>query len=86
MKDVKLALPNIFMILLLVFYSFTNLENTTEYSKGYEAGYKAGWCYEIIGCVEPIPPVTPVPTVDCPKGYKCGYNRGFAEGLNDRKE
>lgn len=58
----------------------------SEYNKGWNKGYKAGWCHEIPNCIEPIPPIAPVPKTECPRGYKCGYNRGFVTALEDRSE
>jgi len=58
----------------------------TEYSKGFKAGYKEGYCYNDYGCVSPIPPVTPIPNIgERNDNYQDGYNRGFKMGLEDKQ-
>lgn len=55
----------------------------SEYSEGFQDGYCQGWKYvkgEYALC--PIPPITPIPDLDCSSGYTCGYNRGFAWGMS----
>ncbi len=53
---------------------------------GFQAGYKAGFCYNDFGCVAPIPPVTPIPLIgESSQNYKDGYNRGFKMGLEDKQ-
>lgn len=68
----------------VIFYQIISF-NTNDYTEGWKDGYKAGYCFEIINCVEPIPPVAPVPKAECPSGYKCGYNRGFVKGKKDKE-
>jgi hypothetical protein len=65
----------------IIFFSFS----TNKYCEGWNDGYKEGWCYERIGCVTPIPPICPVPTVNCNTGYKCGYNKGFNTAIKNRE-
>lgn len=57
-----------------------------KYCEGFEDGFKEGWCYERWGCLAPLPPLCPLPEIECEKGYKCGYNRGFVLALNKRDE
>ena len=75
----------IISIMLLFLVTSANLNLTTDYQRGWSKGYKAGWCHERVNCIPPLPPQAPLPTLNCPKGYTCGYNRGFAKGLRDRK-
>lgn len=56
-----------------------------DYCDGYKEGYKNGYCYEIVGCIEPTPPLCPTPRVG-ESTYKHGYNRGFAEGKEERDD
>lgn len=72
--------------IILIFYS-TSFFAQTNFSRGFDAGYKKGYCYEKgIGCIEPISPVAPIPTVsERSDSYQDGYNRGFTQGLNDQK-
>jgi len=60
----------------------------TEFVKGFNAGYKEGYCHDRgIGCIPPIPPIAPLPTVyENQNSYVDGYNRGFKMGLEERKK
>lgn len=72
-------------IIILIFFCLIIL-NTSDYCKGWEEGYKQGWCHNIINCIEPIVPVCPIPEIECNSGYKCGYNRAFQQALKDREK
>ena len=52
---------------------------------GYKDGYAAGWCYEDNFCIDPIPPICPIPKIG-ESGYQDGYNRGFIDGLRARSK
>ncbi len=70
-------------IILLIFMTinFTLIYGQSEYSRGFQAGYKEGYCYNDFGCIAPIPPITPTPTINEHfDSYKDGYNRGFLMG------
>ena len=56
----------------------------TEYEQGWEDGHCEGW-KDVKGKYAycPYPPYAPIPTYDCSKGYRCGYNRGFKRGRRD---
>ena len=91
MKTIK----SLFLICLaMISLSFTypqesvSNEEPIEYDQfcdGFEAGYKAGWCYEIFGCIEPITPLCPMPEIN-ETSYKDGYNRGFLRALEERED
>ncbi len=51
----------------------------TDFSNGYEKGYKEGYCYEDFGCISPVSPVSPIPNIGY-DSYQDGYNRGFSDG------
>lgn len=54
-----------------------------DYAKGYQEGYKKGWCYQKNFCMEPMAPFAPF----APMGrdtYTDGYNDGFLKGLASR--
>lgn len=57
------------------------MESSTKYEQGWEDGFCEGWKY-VKGqwAVCPVTPIVPIPKIDCPEGYKCGYNRGFVYG------
>lgn len=51
----------------------------TPFSQGYAKGYSAGYCYEDISCIPPVPPIGPNPNPGY-DSYQDGYNRGFSDG------
>lgn len=59
-------------------------EQKTDYCRGWDKGYVEGYCHENPNCIKPIPPICPIPKIDCSEGYRCGYNRGFLKGLANR--
>jgi hypothetical protein len=57
-----------------------------DYSRGFQNGYKEGYCYNDFGCISPIPPITPIPLIgESNDNYQDGYNRGFKLGLEDKQ-
>lgn len=71
-------------LLLLVLFSFQNINAQSDFSKGWSLGYEEGYCYNKYGCVPPVTPVSPVPAPG-QDNYKGGYNAGFIKGQNDKK-
>ena len=71
------------LIILILFTSGTILPEKT-YADGWKVGYKAGYCFEVVGCIKPIPPVAPIAKIGFDK-YQDGYNRGFTKGKSDNK-
>jgi len=51
------------------------------YQNGFSAGYKAGYCYNQLGCV---PPIAPIGQLDIKTDYQTGYNNGFVKGQQDK--
>lgn len=69
-------------LLLLTIVAF----GQTDYSRGFQNGYKEGYCYNDFGCISPIPPITPIPLIgESNDNYQDGYNRGFKSGLEDKQ-
>jgi hypothetical protein len=57
-----------------------------DYSRGFQNGYKEGYCYGDFGCISPISPITPIPLIgESNDNYQDGYNRGFKRGLEDKQ-
>lgn len=58
------------------------------FAKGFEVGYKEGWCYDRgVGCIPPIPPIAPIPKIgEDMNSYQDGYRRGFTMGQQDAKK
>ena len=72
-------------LLLIIIHSYAFSQ--TPFAKGYELGYKNGYCYEDITCISPVPPIAPIPaTSESPESYMDGYNRGFVKGKNDKDD
>jgi hypothetical protein len=58
----------------------------SAYDKGFNEGYKKGYCYEKVRCISPIPPIAPIPKIgESNSSYQDGYNRGFKMGLDVNK-
>jgi len=75
-------------IILISFIFFTTIIIAqTDYTNGFKIGYKKGFCQDQeIGCIEPIPPISPIPKIgESSDNYNDGYNRGFQMGLNAKK-
>jgi hypothetical protein len=53
----------------------------SAFCEGFHAGYNAGWCYQQYGCLQPLPPLCPLPNLG-ESTYQDGYNRGFLAGLH----
>jgi len=74
------------LITLLIVVSFSFIATTTKFEKGFNDGYKNGWCYEINNCIEPIVPIAPIPNInESDTSYTDGYNRGFTKGKIDKE-
>jgi tetratricopeptide (TPR) repeat protein len=77
----------VFILILLL--PVLSLKAQTNYSDGFRAGYKNGYCYGIEpgSCIAPIPPIPPIPSnTESPDSYQDGYNQGFSMGLMDQKK
>lgn len=75
------------LILSAVLFTATSpqkVQQTNNYCNGFEDGYEAGACYQIPNCIPPLPPLCPLPTINEENTYQGGFERGFAEGLNDQ--
>ncbi|KNB60624.1 hypothetical protein [Chryseobacterium sp. Hurlbut01] len=59
----------------------TVLYSQDVYLNGFSLGYKAGYCYNILGCVAPI---APIGFIDVKNDYQTGYNNGFVKGQQDQ--
>jgi hypothetical protein len=71
-------------LLILVLFVFQHINAQSDFSKGWDEGYREGYCYNKYGCVSPVPPVSSVPAPG-QDNYKGGYNAGFIKGQNDKK-
>lgn len=56
----------------------------SSYCEGFKDGFEDGYCYQVVGCIPPIPPTCPIAGVNEEKNYKGGYKRGFVTGRKSR--
>jgi hypothetical protein len=77
-----------FILFFFLFLSSLFSFSQTNFDKGFYNGFKEGYCHDKgIGCLEPIPPIAPVPKIaEDSNDYMDGYNRGFKEGIEKRKK
>lgn len=70
-------------LLIVIVFTF-NIYSQSNYNRGFDAGYKKGYCQDQgVGCIPPVPPISPIPRVnESSESYNDGYNRGFKMGLN----
>lgn len=52
----------------------------SDYCDCFPNGWEDGYCYEDFGCIAPIAPVCPIPTVSESNTCQGGYNKGFVMG------
>jgi hypothetical protein len=69
-------------ISILALFGCMFLYSQDVYQKGFSAGYKAGYCYNILGC---IAPVSPIGNRDIKSDFQTGYNNGFVIGQQDQR-
>ena len=69
--------------LILILITVASTYGYSSFCAGYQDGYRAGYCYNKFGCIEPIPPICPIPNIG-ESSYSDGYNRGFLVGLYAR--
>lgn len=57
-----------------------------DFRAGFEIGYKNGFCYNDFGCIPPIAPIPPIPSLnESSSSFQDGYNRGFQTGLDSKR-
>jgi hypothetical protein len=86
-NQVNTMIKLVFILILL--FPVLSLKAQTNYSDGFRAGYRNGYCYgtEPDSCIVPIPPTHPIPSnTESPDSYQDGYNEGFSMGLTDQKK
>lgn len=74
-------------ISIILFFASNLIYAQTNFTNGFNEGYKQGYCQDQgIGCIEPIPPIAPIPKIgENSDNYTDGYNRGFQMGLDKGK-
>ena len=68
----------------LLFQAQKLTAQNNEFSKGFQEGFKKGYCYnKNFMCNPPLAPMSPLPRVnESDNNYTDGYNRGFQVGLD----
>lgn len=77
--------PALILSLLLIIQLSAFAQLKSNYSKGFEAGFKEGYCYnsKTVDCFYPITPEAPLPRLNEDReNYTQGYNRGFQFALD----
>lgn len=73
-------------IALLLIFNFNAIAQIkSNYERGFEIGFKEGYCYNrtTYDCFTPMTPLPPMPGINESKdNYTQGYNRGFQFGLD----
>jgi hypothetical protein len=72
------------IVVLLAVLVFATVALCSDFSDGFCAGYKAGWCYQKLACLSPLCPLAPLPPLG-QDSYMGGYNIGFLRGLSERR-
>lgn len=71
-------------IIALIALGFTRTAVASGFCEGWENGYKSGYCYEKVNCLEPLVPLCPLPRLN-EDSFKGGYERGFLAGLSAQR-
>ena len=75
----------IFVAIISIAIFIATIDFKKTYQEGWKKGYKAGYCYQIVNCIDPIVPVCPIPIINFTT-YQDGYDRAFLEGKEDQDE
>lgn len=79
-----MRIPTVTLLILLIHFSVIG-QLKSNYAKGFEVGFKEGYCYNnnTVDCFYPLTPEAPLPRINEDKeNYTQGYNRGFQFGLD----
>jgi len=79
-------MKNFFLTIFILIININAMSQIkSNYARGFEVGFKEGYCYnhETVDCFYPITPLAPLPRINESKdNYTQGYNRGFQYGLD----
>jgi hypothetical protein len=77
-------MKNLFVFILFIF-PYCTIGQNSPFGRGYEKGFKEGYCYNS-NSVYCNPPITPLPPLirlnESDNSFQDGYNRGFQVGLD----
>jgi hypothetical protein len=84
MRHIMPIIVGIIAIALFISTTIPSSNLLSNYCKGWEVGYVAGYCFEIYGCNAPNTPNCPTSEAGFDT-YQDGYNRGFSKGKEDKE-
>lgn len=83
-------MKSFYSTLIFLLLNFTgNAQIKSNYERGFEIGFKEGYCYNrtTYDCFTPMTPLAPMPRINENKdNYTQGYNRGFQFGLDLKRK
>lgn len=80
-----MQLQKFIFFLFLLSIQLLNAQIFSNYNRGFENGFKEGYCYysKTVDCLVPLTPIIPTPRInEKSDSYNDGYNRGFTFGQN----
>ncbi len=81
----RVSKKHILVIACSLLFCYSALSQTTPFAKGFDKGFKEGYCYnhQTVDCLTPLTPLVPLPRLnESQDSYTDGYNRGFQSGLD----
>ena len=69
---------------ILILLSLITLTLASAFCNGFKQGFRDGYCYKKTVCIDPIPPICPIPRYD-EYTWSGGYQRGFLVGLSKQR-
>lgn len=68
---------------LIIYFAFITqiIFSQSNFERGFDNGFKNGYCFDDYGCIAPFTPFAPIPLLnESYENYNQGYNRGFTVG------
>ena len=68
---------------LIIYFAFITqiIFSQSNFKRGFDNGFKNGYCFDDYGCIAPYPPIVPILSYsESYDNYNQGYNRGFSMG------
>lgn len=73
------------LIILFFLLITTSVQGQSDYCRGFESGYKNGYCYGDAACTATVPICVEAISTEKVNSWQDGYNRGFEKGSDDKK-